>query len=162
MTSSVADSRCRYESRMSCCLASSRENTVTRAGRPASPDSRRPTTVFPSDPVPPVTSTRKPSNTCLSPLFVGTRIRCQCSNHRVPAGNLQARRLPEHCIVERSIDTHGVAWLDERVRAERLIQPAQQIVLGDWLRGHVIHAFERWVMLDHIRQYAGQRARCQP
>src|SRR5438045_742421 len=152
MTSSVADSRCRYDSRMSCCLASSRENTVTRAGRPASPDSSRPTTVFPSDPVPPVTSTRNPSNTCLSPLFVGTRIRGQCSNHRVPSGDRQVRRLPEHGTVEGAIDPDGVAWLDERIRAVGLIQPAQQIVLRDWLRGHVIHAFERWVMLDYIRQ----------
>src|SRR5574338_455150 len=55
MTSSVASRRWRYESRISCCLASSRESTVTCDGVPSSPVSSRRTTACPSDPVPPVT-----------------------------------------------------------------------------------------------------------
>src|SRR5687767_2202384 len=48
--------------RISCCLASSRENTITFRGVPSSPASTRRTNVFPMEPVPPVTRIVFPSN----------------------------------------------------------------------------------------------------
>src|SRR5690242_14404151 len=57
MTSSVASGLRWKARRIWCCLASSRENTVTERGSPISPPSNRRTSTFPSEPVPPVTTT---------------------------------------------------------------------------------------------------------
>src|SRR6266513_5787709 len=63
MISSVATGLCLYESRISCCLASSRENTISFLSFPISFVRRRRTSVLPRDPVPPVINTDLPSST---------------------------------------------------------------------------------------------------
>src|SRR5258708_5869065 len=51
----------KYDIRIECCFASSRENTITFLGVPRSPVRTLWTKVFPMDPVPPVTTIRLPS-----------------------------------------------------------------------------------------------------
>src|SRR5580704_3870795 len=61
MISSVAAVLFWYSMRMKCCLASSREKTMIFAGSPPRPERKRRTSVFPSDPVPPMMRMRLPS-----------------------------------------------------------------------------------------------------
>ena len=67
MMSSVAAYACFQVVFIAYCLASSRENTITRSGWPRSPSSRRRTSVWPSEPVPPVMRTFAPSRSPLTP-----------------------------------------------------------------------------------------------
>src|SRR5882757_4801171 len=62
MISSVAAVLCWYDIRISCCLASSREKTMTLTGSPISSLlSNLRTSTWPSEPVPPVIKMRLPS-----------------------------------------------------------------------------------------------------
>jgi hypothetical protein len=46
--------------RIACCVAWSRDSPIIFAGSPSSPEGIRRTSTWPSDPVPPMTSTRRP------------------------------------------------------------------------------------------------------
>src|SRR5262245_46964368 len=85
ITSSVVTARCRNLMRMSCCFASSRENTINLRGVPSSADSTRCKNVRPIEPVPPVTRIVLPWSSILAvgPL---ADLGCQSGNHHVPAG----------------------------------------------------------------------------
>src|SRR5438128_43744 len=87
--SSVATRRCWKARRIVCWSASLREKTRTSWGTPCSPSSRRRTRTWPSEPVPPVTTTRLPvSKALLDDRVVGGH-RGELGDHLGPA-----RRLP--------------------------------------------------------------------
>src|SRR6185312_12744583 len=70
--------------RMSYCLASSRDSTITFAGAPCSPERMRRTSTRPMEPVPPVTRTRLPSNMGRLISVVRCRIGDHFFQHRLP------------------------------------------------------------------------------
>src|SRR5687768_17468935 len=143
MMSSVASLRRMNESRISCCLASSRENTVIRAGTPSSPVSRRRTIAWPSDPVPPVTNTFLPSTSIQSsPPVIWRGVGGHLVDHRRPVRRLVRGRGPEPASVQAAIDANGIIRVDPQPAPEGRVQEDQQIVLGNWFRRDVIDTFE--------------------
>src|SRR3954447_4611007 len=139
MTSSVASRLCRYERRMSCCFASSRERTVTCRGVPSSPVSSRRTTACPNDPVPPVTSTFLVSS-IQSPLFVRSLVRRQRADHVRPRRRRDIQDPPQRRAVEPPIDDRLGLRLDVNRYRKRIREQPQQVILADTVRGEVIHA----------------------
>ena len=125
--------------RMSCCFASSRENTMIFAGVPSSPVSSRRTNSLASEPVPPV-----------------TRIALAVKHHAVSASyGLPRRQLVDHrvprrrCVAGRgakplpqaAIDHELVVRLDldvERPSASRDHRSRSNLLIGS--RDDVIHA----------------------
>src|SRR4051812_15283468 len=99
---------------MSCCLASSRENTRTFDGRPSSPLNRRRTTVRPSEPVPPVTSTCFPSNCIEPPVIVVRRwVLREGTQHFPPRWWRETCRFSKPRAIQTPVDDY--AWiLDHR------------------------------------------------
>src|SRR5712692_5703778 len=129
MTSSVLADRFWYDNRIWCCLASSRLKTRTLSGSPASPRSRRRTSTWPSEPVPPVTSTRFPSsNSGLLPL---SHLCGQLAEHglvtrrRVAGGRLKSLG------VQGPIDHDAVVWNYGCLTPKLSRQRCQQLVLAD-------------------------------
>src|SRR5579859_2062649 len=104
MTSSVAAARFAKAKRMSYCFASSRERTMIRAGLPHSPVRILRVSTLPSDPVPPVTSMRLPSNGGLiSPGVIVLRVLDQLVEHFVPGRNRDPCVLDEARSIETSV-----------------------------------------------------------
>src|SRR5688572_10808805 len=94
MISSVLAFLWRYETRISCCLASSRERTTILRGTPSSPERSRRTRIFPRDPVPPVTT---------------TDVLCRLiATSVLPRPTAVAYKEPERRPLSRSIDENGV------------------------------------------------------
>src|SRR4030065_502934 len=133
MTSSVATSLCRYDIRISCCLASSRERTMTFFGVPCSPVSTRCTKVLPIEPVPPVTRMFFPSN--ITPLQY---VFCQFIQHRIPTGRFVAKLGPEPCRVQAPVAACPIIGNDLQRKVQFLLDQQQQVKLANGGAGYMI------------------------
>src|SRR5882757_5214556 len=101
IASSVETVMCKYDRRIACCFASSRENTMTFLGVPISPPRIRRTSTLPSEPVPPVIRIRLRSNSTVdAPLTVGRRIGREVVHHFAPGRRCQAGIVVKSCAVE--------------------------------------------------------------
>src|SRR3984957_9455200 len=130
---------------MRCCLASSRERTMILAGLPALPSRNRRTSVFPSDPVPPVISIRLPSKCLigvLSPFVVGRIVICEVRNQLRPWRGNAARRLRElfsfHAPVAEKTWIRG----NFNVKSVCVAQQAKKLILRDRGAGDLVQARE--------------------
>src|SRR4051812_22303376 len=132
---------------MSCCRASLRENTTTSAGRPASPSSSRRTSAWPSEPVPPVTTTR---------LSVSIR---KLLHHLVPPRRLPSCRRAQTGAIEAAVDLHRRVRHELDLEPERVADEGEQIELRDWLGAHVPDAFELRVAFDQVANQAREHGR---
>src|SRR4051794_10436543 len=129
--SSVATRRCWNARRIECWSASLREKTTTSSGTPISPSSSRRTRTCPSDPVPPVTTTRLPSSKALPHLRIILGGASELRDHLRPARGLPPRRAAEAAGVEAAIDHDALVRLDLDVQLEGVAQEQQQVVLAD-------------------------------
>src|SRR5215213_9896312 len=141
--SSVAATRFLYCSRMSCCFASSRENTVTRRGRPISPPRRRRMSTLPREPVPPVTTMCLPSSgrvrsrSTACPFVVRCGIGRQLGDHCRPRGRAVSRRVHEPARVECAVTQEGVVRHEGDVEAKGPVHHREQVVLADLFASNV-------------------------
>src|SRR4030095_10709558 len=133
--------------RISCCLASSRENTMIFFGVPSSPLSTRRTNVLPMEPVPPVTRTLLPSNMVIS----RRRISRRASRTRALQRADQQHRQPDLEKENRAqIEERGLA---QHIGERRAGEGAQKRIAGPpadpFLRGEQERAEERHAHADH-------------
>src|SRR3990172_8978995 len=116
---------------MSCCLASSRENTTIFFGRPISPVSKRRTRALPNDPVPPVTSTRLPSRTTSPPpRLVGRWILRHRLDHPRPGWWNIPRSRPEPVRIQAPVNIVMGNRLNLNRDLEGLPQQTEQLMLA--------------------------------
>src|SRR4051812_5463719 len=153
--SSVATRRCRNDSRISCCSASLRENTVTLAGRPASPSSSRRTSACPRDPVPPVTTTR------LS-LSIGSLLLGQLLDHLLPGGRIPVEGFAQAGCVEAAVDPDARLRLDLGVEAEAVADQLEQGELRNRLGADMPDAVELTAALDEVADQPAKHGRRRP
>src|SRR5664279_4233132 len=113
---------------MACCLASSRENTTILAGWPISPPSRRRTSTWPSEPVPPVISTCLPLSGYMGqpPLVVGCRVGGQLGHHLFPGGDVVAGGCHEARGTEAAVAGFVFKRLDLDVERQRVFERREQ------------------------------------
>src|SRR5579859_4183600 len=136
---------------MKYCLASSRENTMMRAGRPISPVSRRFTRVLPSEPVPPVIRILFPSrgSTSISP-FVGGGVLRELRNQISPGRRLIADRSAELVALHAAIANLRVVGDDFDVELVSFAEGCQQVVFRDGRRCHLVQAGQAAVAIDDV------------
>src|SRR5882672_7245020 len=137
MTSSVEERRRWKARRIECCLASSREKTVICFGSPISPERSRRTSTFPSEPVPPVTTTRL-SASIVSPnlvpnLVIGSCVRRHPFDHLRPRSRNESSGLSKSLAVKTAIANESFVWLDLDVHCKGLFQQQEQVKLINWL-----------------------------
>src|SRR5919198_6733874 len=140
MMSSVAE-RCRlYSRRISCCFASSRENTTIFLGCPISPRSSLRTRACPSEPVPPVTSTRFSSSGPMSfpPSVVGRIILRQSGYHGVPRRHGDASGSQEPRPVQAAIHPRFIRRLNRQIQSRGVLDLREEVVLAYGLARHVV------------------------
>src|ERR1043166_7826094 len=156
-TSSVVTLLCRYDRRIECCLASSRETTRPFRGVPCSPLKRRRPSPLPSEPVPPVTSTVLSSNSIGgSPCGIGCRVGRQCRHHFAPRRRRASGCAPEPLAIEVAADHRTVHRFDRDVAAERWAREQQQIVFRDGFGRHLIQAGQIVEALDQLSHQVGK------
>src|SRR5579884_259680 len=159
--SSVATRRCWEERRIACWRASLRENTTTCRGRPISPSSRRRTSTWPSEPVPPVTTTFLPSSKRISPRVRG-RPRGKLGHHLLPWRGRPARRLAQRRGVQAAVDAHTIVGHDLDLETQRFAQSQQQLLLCDRLGADVPEAAEPGVAVYELDDQPREHGRGRP
>src|SRR5450432_2497229 len=118
--------------RMKCCLASSRENTMTLAGSPSRPLSSRRTSTLPNEPVPPVIRMRLPLNGIVY-IFSPNLVRCwvlrQMGRQFMPWRRAQARVCDKSVAFHTAIAKEFILGLDITIQLKGLAEQAQQFEL---------------------------------
>src|SRR5579863_4272278 len=165
MISSVAAALFWYSIRIRCCFASSRERTMIFAGLPALPSRNRRTSVFPSDPVPPVISIRLPSNCLTGVLFpfpVGCIVIGEVRNQLRPWRGNTARRLRELFSFQAPVAEKIRIRCDFNVQCVCLAQEAKKLELRNRCARDLIQAREVWMVLDQAFNHPGHVIRGNP
>src|SRR5689334_20110619 len=134
--SSVAACACFHAVFIPYCFASSREKTMILLGAPISRRSRRRISDWPSEPVPPVTSTTAPSSGCFIALL-GSQVVVE---HRVPGRRLDPGGRADTALVERPVDDRLVDGPDGAVDVETVADHCQQLELVDRFGGDMVDA----------------------
>src|ERR1044072_7695044 len=158
MTSSVAVRSRSKARRIECCLASSREKTVTCAGRPTSPVSRRLTSTLPSEPVPPVTTTLLPVS-MIPNFLVRSGVVRHALYHPGPRPRRKARLAPEPRAVETTVADEFVVGLNLRVEPVRVPDQRQEVELVNRFGGDVPDAAQALLLGDDVAEDVCERLR---
>src|SRR3954465_11767933 len=160
MISSVAFERCWNASRIECCFASSRENTVICAGLPSCPESRRRTSTGRRDPVPPVTTTRLSVSTARSSRPVVRRRPLREPGDHIPPFRRHDPGPPDAArAVEAAVDHERVVRLDRDLGPEGVADEREQLELVDRRRGHVPEARQPRLLLEQLRDRSRESLR---
>src|SRR5450756_538222 len=146
---------------MACCLASSREKTTILAGWPISPLSRRRTSTWPSEPVPPVISTRLPLSGYMGqpPFVVGCRVCSHFGHHLLPGGDGVSGGPHETGGTETAVAGWVVEGLDLDVEIHGFLQHHEQSVLADGRTGYLYEAAQCRLIGQQIADDARQDLR---
>src|ERR1044072_4456212 len=158
MTSSVAVRSRSKARRIECCLASSREKTVTCAGRPTSPVSRRFTSTLPSEPVPPVTTTLLPVS-MIPNFLVRSGVVRHALYHLGPRPRRKARLAPKPRAVEAAAADEFVVGLNLRVEPVRVPDQCQEVELVNRLGGDMPDAAQTLLLGDDVAEDVCERLR---
>src|SRR5450756_2350356 len=146
---------------MACCLASSREKTTILAGWPISPLSRRRTSTWPSEPVPPVISTRLPLSGYMGqpPLVVGGRVCSQFGYHLRPGGDAVAGRAHEALGAEAAVARRVVVRVDLDVEMHGFLHLCEQSVLSNRRAGDLHEPAEAGLLREKVPDDTSQDLR---